>query len=154
MVHDYNAHMMGVNRMDQMMSSYSFERKLIKWWRKVFFWMLEVLINNAHVLYKLHTSTTQKLTMKEFRRELAVQLCQDVVRAEPHPIRRHDQTLESLCGRHFAEKSKKRRDCRVCSNKNRGGQRRLVNTFCAICSDKPFLCIGECYKVYHTRLTL
>ena len=36
MVHDYNAHMMGVDRMDQMMSYYSFERKSIKWWRKYF----------------------------------------------------------------------------------------------------------------------
>ena len=36
MIVDYNKHMLGVNKLDQMMSYYSFLHKNIKWWRKVF----------------------------------------------------------------------------------------------------------------------
>ena len=101
MVHDYNAHMLGVDRMDQTMAYYSFQRKSIKWWRKVFFWVLEVIVNNAHIVYKMHTSNSRKLSMKEFRRELAVQLCQDVCRGDTGGSSRTDQCLERLRGQHF-----------------------------------------------------
>ena len=37
MIVDYNEHMLGVDKFDQMMSYYSFLHKTIKWWRKVFF---------------------------------------------------------------------------------------------------------------------
>ena len=153
MVDDYNHHMMGVDRMDQMMSYYSFQRKSIKWWRKVFFWVMEVMVNNAHVIYKAHTTTSRKLTMKEFRRELAVELCRNVVRSETGVLC-HDHTLERLHGRHFPDKISKRKDCRVCSDRNPGGARRVVNTVCATCSEKPALCLGECFRIYHTRPTI
>ena len=154
MVHDYNAHMLGVDRMDQMMAYYSFQRKSIKWWRKVFFWVLEVMVNNAHILYKAHTSSPRKLTMKEFRREIAVQLCHDICRRDPSSYSRTDQSLERLRGQHFLQKGRKRRDCRVCSDRNPGGERKVVNTFCSMCSDQPPLCIGDCFKAYHTRTTI
>ena len=50
MVHHYIKHMLGVDLMDQMTAYYSFQRKSIKWWRKVFFFLLEDTVNNAHIL--------------------------------------------------------------------------------------------------------
>ena len=44
MIQDYNLNMLGVDKLNQMMSYYSFLHKSIKWWRKVFFWILEVAI--------------------------------------------------------------------------------------------------------------
>ena len=41
MIQDYNLNMLGVDKLDQMMSYYSFLHKSIKWWRKVFVWILE-----------------------------------------------------------------------------------------------------------------
>jgi len=150
MVHEYNKYMLGVDRMDQMTAYYSFQWKSIKWWRKVFFWLLEVIVNNAHILYKSHTNARRKLTLKEFRRELSVFLCQ-VITPDVLPGYQHqDQSLERLRGRHFPEKTTKRRDCRVCSDRNPGGETQLVKTVCGTCSDKPPLCIG-CFHVYRTK---
>ena len=137
-----------------MMTYYSFQRKSIKWWRKVFFWLLEVVVNNAHILYKKYSSTARKMPLKDFRRELAVQLCQGVVQEVRPTHQRYDQSVERLRGRHFPDKAQKRRDCRICSQRGHGGERKLVNTFCATRSDKPALCLGECYKLYHTRVNL
>ena len=38
----YNMNMGGVDKADQLTSSYCFMRKSCKWWRKIFFWGLEV----------------------------------------------------------------------------------------------------------------
>ena len=53
MIVDYNTYMLGVDKLDQMMSYYSFLHKTVKWWRKVFFWILEVATVNAYIIYKV-----------------------------------------------------------------------------------------------------
>ena len=71
-VDKYNQYMLGVDRLDQRMSYYQFNRKSVRWWRKVFFWVLEVMIVNAFILYLAHTDARRKLTHKEFRREIVL----------------------------------------------------------------------------------
>ena len=41
-----------VDKLDQLMSYYSFLHKSVKWRRKVFFWILEVAVVNAYIIYK------------------------------------------------------------------------------------------------------
>ena len=43
--------MNNVDRADQLAVYYSFERKTWKWWRKVFFWLIETIIVNSYVIY-------------------------------------------------------------------------------------------------------
>ena len=49
---DYNRHMSGCDLADQLMTSYSFLRCNLKWWRKLFFHLLLLLLNNAYILNK------------------------------------------------------------------------------------------------------
>ena len=51
-VADYNQYMLGVDKMDQFVSYYSFLHKSVKWWRKVFFWTQEVAAVNCYILYR------------------------------------------------------------------------------------------------------
>ncbi len=69
-VHDYNQHMLDVDKLDQLCSYYSFLHKSVKWWRKVFFWLLEVAVVNSYVLYKQSCVQTNNrpLTHLAFRR--------------------------------------------------------------------------------------
>ena len=53
MIVDYNTYMLGVDKLNQMMSYYSFLHKTVKWWRNVFFWILEVATVNAYIIYKV-----------------------------------------------------------------------------------------------------
>jgi len=47
---DYNKYKTGVNRLDQMLSYYSFERMTIKWWKKLFFHLFDlVVVNTTHL---------------------------------------------------------------------------------------------------------
>ena len=154
LVDKYNHFMLGVDRLDQRMAYYQFVRKSVRWWRKVFFWLVEVMVVNAYLLYSQHTDARRKLTHKEFRRSLVLALCEEQRSANTHhpAPRRRDQTLERLRGSHFPDTATTRRDCRVCSVRGAGGQRRLTNTICADCSDHPHLCVGECFRRYHTRV--
>ena len=47
---DYNAHMFGVDLMDQMLSYYPVVRRTLKWHKKLFFYLLQMCLNNAHVV--------------------------------------------------------------------------------------------------------
>ena len=96
--------------------------------------------------------TWKPFAQKEFWWELVTTLCHDqCIRMSQHPTQqRPEQSLERLRGSHFPETSTVRRDCRVCSVHSPGGQRRLITTFCGTCGDHPHLCIGECFRKYHT----
>ena len=48
----YNKYMLGVDRSDQAVSLYNFERKSTKWWKKVFFKLMKTAIVNAWILYQ------------------------------------------------------------------------------------------------------
>ena len=51
-VHDYTMKMRGCDISDQLMTSYSMLRRSVKWWRKLFFHLFALCINNAYILYK------------------------------------------------------------------------------------------------------
>ena len=147
--------MLGVDLLDQRMSYYQFCRKSVRWWRKVFFWLLEVAVVNAYILYSVNTDHRRKFTHKEFRRELVLALCEEQrLQSHQNPARQVDQSLERLRGSHYPDTAPVRRDCRVCSVRSGDGQRRLTTTICGTCSDHPHLCIGECFRRYHTRANL
>lgn len=73
---DYVKHMGGVDRSDHFVSSYQFMRRTKKWYRKMFFWLLEVAIINAYLLYKeVQTAAGKKpMTHHKFRKALVTSL--------------------------------------------------------------------------------
>ena len=62
---DYTKYMGCVDRSDHYCTTYAFIRKSLKWWRKLFFWCLEVCIVNSYIIYccqKANAKETQFLT--------------------------------------------------------------------------------------------
>ena len=49
---EYNWHMKGCNLADLLMTSHSFLHHNLKWWRKMFFHLFSLLLNNAYILNK------------------------------------------------------------------------------------------------------
>ena len=76
---DYQAHMRGVDRGDQLMSYYNVGRRSRKWWKRVFAYLIEVACLNAYVL-KTHGQTGQRKspTYLEFRLDITVGYAADV----------------------------------------------------------------------------
>ena len=55
-IQDYNRNMKGVDQSDQLIRSYSVLRKVKKYWKVLFFHLIDVSIVNAFVLWKEYRS--------------------------------------------------------------------------------------------------
>ena len=74
---DYTEYVGAVDRSDHYCTSYSFTRKTLKWWRKLFFWLLEVCFVNSFILCKqtTHAASFRQLT---YRQQLVEQLAGNI----------------------------------------------------------------------------
>ena len=151
----YNHSMNGVDRADQYTVYYSFVRRSVKWWRKVFFWVMEVAVVNSYILHKC--TSQRPLTHLEYRRSLVRSLAAVYVQSAPPrvPGRRkrphtpqHGDPERLNQQPHFLERGSQR-DCSVCSSQH-SGHRHRTTYFCKTCPSYPPLCPATCFERYHT----
>jgi hypothetical protein len=70
-VHAYNRHMGGVDRLDQNVATYRISIRTKKWWWPVFSFLVSASVNNAWLLYRQSVSSdTEKLDLLEFTRRI------------------------------------------------------------------------------------
>lgn len=164
-VKEYTNRMGGVDRFDQVRNTYSVGRRSKRWWLRVFYFLLDVSITNACMLYS-QTSRSAKLTHLEFRVAVARGLIagftsrkrksvalntatykitktevsnrQKVIGAVPHEQR------YSNVGDHMPAHSTYRR-CKHCSTKNNDKRTKIM---CGKC--KVPLCVTPCFAAFHT----
>lgn len=139
---DYNAHMSGIDRADQMMSYYSSPRKTVKWYRKVFFHLIDICLWNACFIYK--KSLQSKTTLLEFRDAVLLDLL------KPNPIKAPTTDFQShhYPAENTGEKNTMKR-CRWCSKQH---IRKRSKYHCPQCEDQPGLCIVPCFRDWHLSL--
>lgn len=155
---NYNTNMGGVDKADQLASSYCFMRKSCKWWRKLFFWGLEICAINSYILYKVSARRESRKPMPHFMfvRKLVAQLVGNFrggADSKPGRPSTSDKD-ERLNGKlHILRhcENVKSKDCTVCSNRKIKGGRHQTNYFCDTCTRKPGLHVGECFEKYHTK---
>ena len=144
--------MNGVDRADQNSVYYRFIRKRRKWWRKLFFWLLEFGVINRYILYSIHCNThlTKPLTLLQYRRRVVETLASRYLQAAlehvrpgrpgKQPISVREGDPERLNGRlHLLEKRPRAQDCVVCSKRD-AGHRHRSQYFCKTCCTTPTLC--------------
>jgi hypothetical protein len=159
---DYNKYKTGVDRSDQMLSYYSFERKTIKWWKKLFFHLFDLAIVNAHIL---HTKTSKKKLSLEILYEKVAEGLLASAGREPQVQGQTSSPAGRLIGRdHFLYRipvthgkleGKAQHSCHVCAERSKRQTGKTVKKckamYCRKCD--VGLCIGQCFEVYHTSLS-
>ena len=125
-VENYNQKMGGVDLNDQMMNYHPFERKSIKWWKKLFFHIFSIALVNSHILLnEIRTQKNEpKMRLKKFLQQLTLDLVDKVgvrLNSEPTPV-----NVNRLTARHFAshippteKKQHPQRACKVCADKEK-----------------------------------
>jgi hypothetical protein len=107
---EYNQFMLGVDKVDQMMSYYCFVRKSIKWWRKVFFWVLDLSIVNSFIIFRhtLAETNCKQAIHLDFRREIVSELIKPFMLSRPaQAISIARNGLQRMNGQaHFMKKMK------------------------------------------------
>ena len=154
-VHQYNQSMNGVDISDQLSVYYSFSRKSIKWWRKIFFHGLEVAIINSHILYKTASPNSTLLT---YRRLILDNLASSFIANTPTTSRGRPRLIPSSTPerldsqKHFlGKRSSEKHDCKICSHNSK---RKRTVYYCNTCQTHPPLCPVGCFEIYHTKAQL
>ena len=157
---DYNNNKIGVDLSDQRMSYGVFERRTVKWWRKLAFHILLMCIVNSSILYNKVKGL--KIPVTQFMQNLS----EDLVAVEDDPPMAStngnsgNQLSRLATGKHFLEKippppGKKRlqKCCKVCGDRGKKETGKFVrkDTSYQCCECKVALCINPCFKLFHSK---
>lgn len=155
---NYNACMGSIDKTDMLLSSVECVRKTLKWYKKIFFHLIDLCILNAFSTYK--TVTGKVMSLANFQLELIRQLLEKYSSPTKSPNSRGRPTSKDqpfrLTGRHFPSDvpttntgKANRRRCAVCIKKNKRTDTRYM------CSDCDVgLCVTPCFGIYHTKKNL
>ena len=161
---DYTNNMRGCDLLDQLMTSYCMLHRSVKWWRKLFFHMFSLLLNNAYVLHK-------KFGVKPIAHDAFLEhivqylLSESLGNATTKVIRKRADERNSCRFEdhhypvHIAKCAGSKNGSKKCSACNFGKKelsiagnrialkRKLTSYQCDVC-EIP-LCIEPCFKTYH-----
>ena len=85
MIEQYNKFMGGVDKADQLVTYYGFYHVSKKWWKRVFFHLLDISLVNAYLLYCSVTPSKQRLSHMDFRLAVASGLIENTD-STPSPV--------------------------------------------------------------------
>ncbi|GFO14718.1 PiggyBac transposable element-derived protein 4-like [Plakobranchus ocellatus] len=152
-VHNYNKYMGAVDRSDQMVACNAFKRRTLKWWKKAFFHLFMLSVQNAYIVHK--ATAVKKLSHRIFRRDLAAQLVQFIFTPVARPLGLGQSSLFRLTARHFprmiqpkpnAKRQNPQRECVICSERPK---REFSRFECQDCD--VGLHVDRCFELYHTK---
>ena len=166
---DYINKMGGCDTSDQLMSYYTFLWKSIKWWKKLFIHLLNMLLLNAHILNSKYGC--KKLYHQAYMEYIANYLITEGsvnCSLKRPPVQCHssqndtqgtvakpmDLHLPQLIPRTEGSKRKPSRPCFACNGSwsdiwAKRIPKRCTGIWCGTCK-KP-LCISSCFKIFHTE---
>lgn len=155
---DYNAHMNFVDKFDQLKGNYNIDRRSNKWWHRIFFSFLDCCVVNAYIVYKdLPCSSSKKMSHKDFRREIYLELMKEPETRKrvsedrlPTTIKKHKPYVSPLIrleGKKHQARSTTSRRCALCSTKAKPVRTAWECDTCMV----P-LCIKSsknCFAIFH-----
>ena len=152
----YNSHVGGVDLADQMRKYYTIGRSSYKWYKYLFWFLIDLSICNAFVLCNFFRQGQGqgKLKQAAFRTSLAAQLVDGFSSRTNSAKRRKIETLSlsaANAGKHFIEKIKGRK--RECVNCKKAGRKTpkghpVESSFKCLQCDVT-LCKVGCFQEYH-----
>lgn len=154
----YNKNMGAIDKTDMLLSSTECVRRTLKWYKKLFFHIIDMSMLNAYSAYK--TVTGKHISLADFQLTLINEILQKYkssVKTTPSKGKKIISTDSRLSERHFPDlipqtsSKKQRRKCFVCSHKTEGKKRTDTLYQCNECN--VGLCVVPCFKIYHTQQT-
>jgi len=134
----------GVGRFDQFRERYAIGRQSIKWWHRIFFYLIDLAIVDAFILWSVDIANGNRCDLLQFRLRLARQLIGDhctrkrkgpLVAFLAHKKRVPDDVRLVGVGHHMPRVGPTFRRCRLCSSAAHDQR-----TQC-ICTRKRVMCL-------------
>lgn len=144
---DYYYHSHSVDIVNQYLYAYPIARRSKKAWSNLAWGLIDLAIVQA---YRLHRTGRPSARHVDFR----IQLYSELAQAHLKEKGAHAESVAgargvALAKDHYSTRAHSQKDCVVCSHQP---DHRVTTTYvCAACG--VHLCIGECFRSYHSKLT-
>lgn len=151
-IHKYNMAMNGCDMADQAVAYYGVhERRSTKWWKKIFFWLIEVMQFNSHILYTLSHPNQPRTELRIFKDKIIKEMQSAIVSLnaitpEPEPAQPVQVERHNAKKMHLIEYVDDDRNCVYCSKPT---DRKRTKFVCSGCLDRPHLHPKHCFMLYH-----
>ena len=169
LVHLYNKYMGRVDLNDQLLKYSAFNRRSVKWWKKLLFRVLNLAMVNAFICFKewMSKTNTKHISQTEFRTCCIQQILDSVAGDVTSPVVQRRSVIpgemKRLTERHFfrkipttGQKSRISRSCSVCVPAERqmgikiGVKRKRPGHESSYeCSECLPLCADPCFAIYY-----
>ena len=161
----YNRHMNAVDRADQVLATNNVQRKCMRWWKALFFHLIDIAVANSYILFKEHQTKfpenealrrSSSYSLGNFREELVRQLCGFPEETDVPPANctvKPATRLGKFDTVHVPVYGERKRSCVVCCRLER--KQRKVYSYCSApeCEGKYMHITKErnCFEIFHTR---
>lgn len=155
-IEEYNAYMNGVDRSDQIIGKSTALRKCMRWWKTLFFHMIDIAVVNGFILFQLRDveelKRPQQYSTTEFREELVRQLAGLEEYGLPpayNPSAKQPGDFEAV---HMPKFGEIRRNCKVCYDEMK--KELKVGSYCGAPQCQVYLhCTQKqnCFEVWHSK---
>ena len=173
-VTQYNQLMGSVDKADQLLEPYSYEKKSLAWYKKLGLHFMHRALLNSHLIYKKQQGPEYKKDFLDFTTKVAEQLisrhsdgAKNILQTAQGEVgrrrRRKEPRIEPLGHGRIPLPTKEnsnirmRKRCKVCyaEIKYRGLSakkcRKDTTYHCPECDSKPGLCSNECFTKWHDK---
>jgi hypothetical protein len=145
-----------------MLSYYSFERKTIKWWKKLNFHLFDRVVVNAHISHN-KTSKKKKKLLDIFHEKVTEGLLasagteiqvQGQPSSPPGRLVGRDHSIYRIPVTYAKLEGKSQHSCHVSAERSKHQTRKTMKKRTKIHCHKcdVGLGIGQCFEAYHTKL--
>ena len=163
-ISNYNKYMNAVDRSDQILATNNVLRKCLRWWKVLYFHLIDIAVVNSFILFKEHQAKfpdneslrrPADYSLGNFREEIVRQLCNfpeydvppanSTVKPAPPPMGEFETE-------HIPVFSKTRKRCVVCYKQGRGDLK--VNSFCRAPQCEKYMHVTtdrNCFAEFHPR---
>ena len=162
-ISNYNKFMNAVDRSDQILGTNSVHRKCVRWWKTLFFHLIDIALVNSYILFQEHRANSPDepalqrpatYSLVNYREEVVRGLCgfAEYAALEAQPAPKLPTPEDAFLTEHIPDSGKDRRNCVVCWQKEKKEYK--VKTFCKAPQCNRFLHIGgdrKCFEVYHSK---
>ncbi|XP_062393121.1 piggyBac transposable element-derived protein 4-like [Sardina pilchardus] len=154
---EYSKVMGGVDASDQLIQYYTAQHKTVKWYKKLFFHLLDIAASNAFILHKelMQEMHRKSMTHKEFLEELCAELCGvSLASSQPEkapPKRTAPVSCMPVCGIDLYTNGSRVSDGRrCCVHCKMQGRQTKTQWKCDLCD--VYLCVQQgrnCFVDWH-----
>lgn len=150
LIEEYNKGMLGVDKSDQLISSYNVLMKYVRWWKTLFFHCIDIAVVNSFILFQAHREEhpeIEELTRKTGFDQLAfrIELVNQILGMDDRHVHLPPPPKKS---EHKPTVHEKRRNCKLCYEKQK--VERKTGVSCEACG--LYLCFiptRDCFGEWH-----